>query len=410
MHERWRALSRLGTEQGLFSFNSMNSEKAISIESMINASPLPEAVSVLVVDGNSSCLAIISKMLYKFGYKVLIAKRATVALSIVREKEDDLHLVLAEAHLPDMDKYEFLERMGEMSKLPVVLMSADDNENAMLGSLFKGAMFYLVKPVTLNNVRNLWQFASMKSREETAATDGVSSVQGETSDIEIQSFENKMQQSHQKAKRKVPEAMEKDEEEDNDDSTVIKKPKLIWTNDLHNRFLEAIRVLGIDGAHPKKILQHMKVQGLKKENISSHLQKYRLFLKREQDAIQKTMTRDTTGSSMASNQQAPFNLQGFLQFSNHQSPVTSYQLESSCSDISNPLYGQLMEPRNQLDSTYPNSGLVGIWITSNDLAGFGQTGNSNGEEILRGDTDPFSVDSIGFGNATHCLTLLSDSL
>jgi hypothetical protein len=128
-------------------------------------------------------------------------------------------------------------------------MSADDNENAMLGCLFKGAMFYLVKPVTLNNVRNLWQFASMKSREETAANDGVSSVQEESSDIEIQSFENKRQRSHRKAKRKVPEAMEKDEEEDNDDATVIKKPKLIWTNDLHNRFLEAIGVLGIDSKH-----------------------------------------------------------------------------------------------------------------------------------------------------------------
>jgi hypothetical protein len=134
-------------------------------------------------------------------------------------------------------------------------MSADDNENGMLGSLFKGAMFYLVKPVTLNNVKNLWQFASMKSREETAATDGESSVQGESSEenassyIGIQSFENKRKQSHRKAKRKVLEAMEKDKEEDNDDSTVLKKPKLIWTNDLHNRFLQAIRVLGIDSKH-----------------------------------------------------------------------------------------------------------------------------------------------------------------
>lgn len=140
------------------------------------------------------------------------------------------------------------------------------------------------------------------------------------------------------------------------------------------------------------------------------LQKYRLSLKREQDEIQKTMTRDSTGSSMESNQQALFNLQGFLQFSNQQSVVTSYQPDSSCSDIPNPLYGQLMPPSNQLDSTCPDSGHVGILITSNDLAGFGQTGNSNGEEILRGDTDPFSVDSIGFGNATHCLPLLSDSL
>ena len=52
----------------------------------------------------------------------MTAKRASDALAIARE-EDDLQLVLAEAHLPDMDKYEFLERMGEMSKLPVVSKS-----------------------------------------------------------------------------------------------------------------------------------------------------------------------------------------------------------------------------------------------------------------------------------------------
>jgi len=35
---------------------------------------------------------------------------------------------------------------------------------------------------------------------------------------------------------------------------------------------------GLDlGAHPKKILQHMNVQGLQKENISSHLQVCALY-------------------------------------------------------------------------------------------------------------------------------------
>ena len=50
---------------------------------------------------------------------VVTAKQGSDALAIAREK-DDLQLVVTEAHLPDMDKYEFLERMQEMSKLPVI--------------------------------------------------------------------------------------------------------------------------------------------------------------------------------------------------------------------------------------------------------------------------------------------------
>lgn len=135
-------------------------------------------------------------------------------------------------------------------------MSADDNENTMLGSLFKGAALYLIKPITLNDMKNLWQFAFLKNSEKTLVADGESSVQGESSeesasdeDTESQSFENKRKQSLQKGKRIAPEETEKDEEEENYDSSVLKKPKLTWTNELHDRFLQAIKVLGIDSKH-----------------------------------------------------------------------------------------------------------------------------------------------------------------
>lgn len=50
----------------------------------------------------------------------MTAKRAYDALSIAQKKEDELHLVLTESHLPDMDKYELLEKMKAVSKVPVV--------------------------------------------------------------------------------------------------------------------------------------------------------------------------------------------------------------------------------------------------------------------------------------------------
>jgi len=45
-----------------------------------------------------------------------------------------------------------------------------------------------------------------------------------------------------------------------------------WTPDLHRRFVQAIEQLGIDQAIPSKILELMKVEGLTRHNISSHLQ------------------------------------------------------------------------------------------------------------------------------------------
>ena len=45
-----------------------------------------------------------------------------------------------------------------------------------------------------------------------------------------------------------------------------------WTPDLHRRFVQAIEQLGIDQAIPSKILELMKVEGLTRHNIASHLQ------------------------------------------------------------------------------------------------------------------------------------------
>lgn len=55
--------------------------------------------------------------------------------------------------------------MKKMSNLPVFLMYVDYNGNAMLGGLFKGAILYLVKPVTMGDLKNLWQFVSSMKKK-----------------------------------------------------------------------------------------------------------------------------------------------------------------------------------------------------------------------------------------------------
>ncbi|TXG54349.1 hypothetical protein EZV62_019605 [Acer yangbiense] len=55
-----------------------------------------------------------------------------------------------------------------------------------------------------------------------------------------------------------------------------KKMKVDWTPDLHKKFVHAVEELGVDQAIPSRILELMKVEGLTRHNVASHLQKYRM--------------------------------------------------------------------------------------------------------------------------------------
>jgi len=59
------------------------------------------------------------------------------------------------------------------------------------------------------------------------------------------------------------------------------KKRLVWTPELHALFVDAVHRLGVRAAVPKAILQLMNKPGLTRENIASHLQKYRIHLQRQ---------------------------------------------------------------------------------------------------------------------------------
>lgn len=61
---------------------------------------------------------------------------------------------------------------------------------------------------------------------------------------------------------------------------------MVWTNDLNNKFLEAIRALG-HKASPKDITEFMGVPGLSRRLVASHLQD---FLRSEKDPINRDVS------------------------------------------------------------------------------------------------------------------------
>ncbi|CAA7048291.1 unnamed protein product [Microthlaspi erraticum] len=60
-----------------------------------------------------------------------------------------------------------------------------------------------------------------------------------------------------------------------------RKQRRCWTPELHRRFVDALQQLGGPGvATPKQIREHMQEEGLTNDEVKSHLQKYRLHMRK----------------------------------------------------------------------------------------------------------------------------------
>ncbi|XP_047331674.1 transcription factor LUX-like [Impatiens glandulifera] len=68
-----------------------------------------------------------------------------------------------------------------------------------------------------------------------------------------------------------------------DSEKARKRHRIVWTPQLHKRFIDVVAHIGLQNAVPNSIFQMMNVEGLTRDNVASHLQKYRLYLNRKQE-------------------------------------------------------------------------------------------------------------------------------
>jgi two-component system sensor histidine kinase/response regulator len=120
-----------------------------STEQIIQTMNQPaKALCILVVDDDDLNRRFAMLALGKLGYVVVEAEDGRQALEQVNRHQIDL--VLLDINMPELDGIEVLTRLRKqysMLELPVIMYTADDQENRIVEALSLGANDYLLKPV-----------------------------------------------------------------------------------------------------------------------------------------------------------------------------------------------------------------------------------------------------------------------
>ncbi len=101
--------------------------------------------TVLIVEDEQSIVDILSYILTKEGYDTLEALDGPTGLQLALEQNPDL--VLLDLMLPKMDGFEVCERIRAAgSMVPIVMLTAREEEDDKVRGLELGADDYIIKP------------------------------------------------------------------------------------------------------------------------------------------------------------------------------------------------------------------------------------------------------------------------
>ncbi|HEU0025637.1 MAG TPA: response regulator, partial [Ktedonobacterales bacterium] len=107
----------------------------------------PRAMTALIVDDEPYLVDLVRLNLETEGYRVVTASNGQEALE--RLKADLPDVVILDVMMPEMDGFETLARIREVSSVPVIMLTVRTEESDRIRGLEIGADDYLTKPFSL---------------------------------------------------------------------------------------------------------------------------------------------------------------------------------------------------------------------------------------------------------------------
>lgn len=105
---------------------------------------MPDLPLILIVEDEPAIVRFLKASLADAGYRLAVAENGKQALLMIHSQPPDL--IILDLGLPDMDGAEIIDQVRQWSRMPIVILSARDQEKDKVAALDRGADDYLAKP------------------------------------------------------------------------------------------------------------------------------------------------------------------------------------------------------------------------------------------------------------------------
>ena len=100
---------------------------------------------ILVVDDDAAILRLVKDKLDNLGYEVFTAESAHQALDLIGRRGMP-HLAIVDINMPGLNGFQFCEQVQQFSDMPVIMLSAQDEEETIIKGISRYAEDYVTKP------------------------------------------------------------------------------------------------------------------------------------------------------------------------------------------------------------------------------------------------------------------------
>nr|XP_009384508.1 PREDICTED: two-component response regulator-like PRR1 [Musa acuminata subsp. malaccensis] len=116
-------------------------------------------VRILLCDNDPKSSQEILQLLLKCSYQVTSARSARQVIDVLNAQGSEIDIILAEVELPmakGLKMLKYIARNKDLRRIPIIIMSAQDEVSVVVKCLRLGAADYLMKPLRTNELLNLW--------------------------------------------------------------------------------------------------------------------------------------------------------------------------------------------------------------------------------------------------------------
>jgi two-component response regulator (ARR-B family) len=127
------------------------------------------------------------------------------------------------------------------------VLSANGETQTVMKGITHGACDYLLKPVRLEQLRTIWQHVVRRNTKNRCSDNDDAGQKAQNGEGENGGTNRNKRQSRRDRDENEDDGDDSDDNSnENGDSSSQKKPRVVWSVELHRKFVAAVNQLGID--------------------------------------------------------------------------------------------------------------------------------------------------------------------